>query len=865
MSNRNDGHRGPSAGDTELLADVSKAAEIIAPLWPLTSFVAVNPLLGLQHLTFDDATAVARRWLRARTHLTLAAFREAHAHGAVTDADLRRAIIEVDSKLASQPSLEIGGRTVDAVEIVRLDLLQGPDDKPRETAGDRVGHAGIATVRAVSQLVAAWCAVFVDEAHVPWAMPGREHGFFRAWRELAPHDRRLRRLAGPTGMQWLVQLPDRPVEALAASLETLDVAGDRVGALRAHLGRLPGWAGYARWNDEWAPPDHHRPPLRLLDLLAAQVAATAAAAHGAPAQPPPELPDEEVENDKLLEDRTAAVLSALGSTSDDPFVTSAVRGVLQQVPPPVRKSMWLEAQEGNFRDRLLGLMTRLDPGPVTERPDVQAAFCIDARSEGLRRHLEACGPYDTIGFAGFFGVPVRWRALGSTESHARCPVLLKPEHEVAEQPLAPGAAAGYLTAQRATGAGQEAFHAAKGSLVGPFALAEAAGYLMGPAAAARTLAPGFVRRLKGLTARRIVPPRTRPAVEAENEDSSGLALEERVSFGKNIVRTMGLTRFAQLIVFCGHGSHNINNPHASSYDCGACGGAPGGPSARVAVAILNDPGVRAGLKEQGILVPDDTLFVAAQHDTVSDVVTVLDRQAVPDTHERVVADFERDVAVAGERLARERAGRLPGDPQKVRVRGDDWAQVRPEWGLAGNAAFVVGPRSITAGLDLACRVFLHAYDAESDDDGSALETIMTAPLVVGQWISAQYYFSAVDPDQFGAGDKTLHNPVGGIGVVLGEGGDLQVGLPAQAVGVGDRRMHEPLRLLAVIQAPLERIEAIIQRNEVLRELIGGKWITVAGRSHGDEHWSIRSPGGTWVTWSPADDSVDPTNTSLEVR
>jgi uncharacterized protein YbcC (UPF0753/DUF2309 family) len=162
-------------------------------------------------------------------------------------------------------------------------------------------------------------------------------------------------------------------------------------------------------------------------------------------------------------------------------------------------------------------------------------------------------------------------------------------------------------------------------------------------------------------------------------------------------------------------------------------------------------------------------------------------------------------------------------------------------------------------------VFLHSYDAESDGQGSALETIMTAPLVVAQWISAQYYFSAVDPDQFGAGDKTLHNPVGGIGVVLGEGGDLQVGLPAQAVGVGDRRIHEPLRLLAVIQAPLERIEAIIQRNQVLRELIGGKWITVAGRSHGDERWSIRSPGGTWATWWPADDSVDHSNASLELR
>ncbi len=871
MSNRNHDHRGESARHTELLADVSKAAEIIAPLWPLTSFVAVNPLVGLQHLPFDDATAVARRWLRARTHVTLAEFRQAHARGAITDADLRRAIIEVDGKLASQVSFEIGERTVDAVEIVRLDLLVGPDDQPPTAPG--IGRIAAETIKELNGLVAAWCAAFVDEAGVSWPMPRREHGFFRAWRELARHDRRLRRLAGPTGMQWLTRLPDRPLEALAASLDALDLDGDRVDALRGHLGRLPGWAGYARWQDEWAPPDHHRPPLRLVDLLAVQVAATAAVAHGAAAQQPaqhqnpvPEMgtpPTQVVE--KLLEHRAAAVLAALGSASDDPFVASAVRGVLQQVPPPVRSSMWLEAQEGNFRDRLLGLLTRLDPGAVTERPDVQAAFCIDARSEGLRRHLEACGPYDTFGFAGFFGVPVRWRPLGSTESQPRCPVFLTPEHEVAEQPLVPDDALGYLSAQRAANAGHEAFYAAKGSLVGPFALAEAAGYIMGPVAAARTLAPGLARRLTGLMTRRVASPQTRPAVEAEHDDSSGLALEERASFAEAIIRTMGLTRFARLIVLCGHGSNNVNNPHASSYDCGACGGAPGGPSARVAVAILNDHGARSGLKERGIMVPDDTRFVAAQHDTVSDVVTVLDREAVPDSHEQLVAAFERDVAVAGERLARERAGRLPGDPGKVRVRGRDWAQVRPEWGLAGNAAFVVGPRSITAELDLACRVFLHSYDAEGDRDGDALETILTAPLVVAQWISAQYYFSSVDPDQFGAGDKTLHNPVGGIGVVLGEGGDLQVGLPAQAVAVGERRMHEPLRLLAVVQAPLERTEAIIQRNQVLQELLGGKWITMAGRSHGDEHWSIRSPGGTWMTWCPADDGVDHANASLELR
>ena len=324
MSSGTDGHRGPSDRHTELLAEISEAAQIIAPLWPLTSFVAVNPLLNLQHRSFDDATAVARRWLRARTHLTLASFREVYERGVITDADLRRAIVEVDPKLASEPGVLIGERMVDAVEIVRLDLLTGPDDKPRETAGDRVGNTDVATVRAATQIVAAWCAVFVDEAGVAWPMPGREHGFFHAWRGLAPHDRRLRRLAGPAGMKWLAGLPDRPLDALAASLDELGVHGNHVDALREHLGRLPGWAGYARWNDEWAGPAHDdRPRLRLVDLLAVQVAASAAAAHGT--VPQKQLPDQDGMEEKLLDQRASAVVAALGSAANDPAVTAATR------------------------------------------------------------------------------------------------------------------------------------------------------------------------------------------------------------------------------------------------------------------------------------------------------------------------------------------------------------------------------------------------------------------------------------------------------------------------------------------------------------------------------------------------------------
>jgi uncharacterized protein YbcC (UPF0753/DUF2309 family) len=170
---------------------------------------------------------------------------------------------------------------------------------------------------------------------------------------------------------------------------------------------------------------------------------------------------------------------------------------------------------------------------------------------------------------------------------------------------------------------------------------------------------------------------------------------------------------------------------------------------------------------------------------------------------------------------------------------------------------VVGPRSITAGLDLGGRSFLHSYDDAADTEGTALETILTAPMVVAHWINAQYFFSTVDPGHFGAGDKTLHNPVAGIGVLEGAGGDLRSGLAWQSVGFGDEEYHEPLRLLTVVQAPMERVESVIGRNSILQQLFDGSWVHLVAREHESGPWYRRMPGGMW--------KLEPRETLVDVR
>jgi hypothetical protein len=248
--------------------------------------------------------------------------------------------------------------------------------------------------------------------------------------------------------------------------------------------------------------------------------------------------------------------------------------------------------------------------------------------------------------------------------------------------------------------------------------------------------------------------------------------------------------------------------------------------------MANHPIVRELVARSGLRIPRDVVFVGAYHNTCDDSMTYYDLDRLPSTHRD---DFQHASAMleeARKRNAHERCRRFETAPldlslddavRHVEGRAEDLSQVRPEYGHATNALCFVGQRQWSRGLFLDRRAFLQSYDPQQDDAQLTILTrVLHAVVPVCAGINLEYYFSYVDPTGYGCGTKLPHNITSLLGVMNGAASDLRPGLPWQMVEI-----HEPVRLLLVIETTPDAMWRIIDRNPAIDRLVRGGWVQLA--------------------------------------
>ena len=882
-----------------ITAAIEAASARIVPSWPLDRLIAVNPYEG--HA--DKPIAEVRRRLDPLCGTSMlmprAWYREEWRAGRLGRADLVAAVdlwqdeaaakAQRSGPLPQPPSDALLDSLLAALETAGGGEPLRPSRLPLATAladGPHLPGQPVRWADLVVHQVSQHCAAWFDDGQSAWR-PHAGAALYGSWRERIAFDRGLPSNHGRLGIRGCAAaLPSDPRVVIAAVADALGIADAELESwCEALLLDVGGWAAACAYRRRHAMPatgpgmpTAADPIVELLGIRAGWEWLL-------------------LNDDPSLAERLRAAWrerahahAHASSAMDEDRVDWLLQSAIEQAySRPLCAALAAHADDPQpwFRKTAASVGGQVGDAPSARTPAVQALFCIDVRSEPFRRALEAADPaIRTYGFAGFFGVPVAHVPLGTQVASPRVPGLLSAalcvtqtlgstvEGAVAADPLL-----GALRQRRLQG--QRRWATLRSAAASTFGFVESIGLSYAGKLLKDSL-PSAARQGRwednGLRPDEAAKLRLRLAGTAEacaahgadGGDDVAPAGMDGVELASRILAVLGAiglqAPLAPLLLIAGHGSQTRNNAHAAGLDCGACGGHTGEVNARLLAGLLNDTQVRAGLAARGTAIPEGTWFIAGLHHTTTDEVTLFEDTALPASHAGAVARLSAQLHAAGDAAREARApsvspGLAGAAPSRLlhelRVRGNDWAQTRPEWGLAGNAAFIAAPRARTARLDLKGRAFLHDYHWADDPDLAVLELIMIAPLVVANWINLQYYASTVDPVRYGSGNKLLHNVVGGnIGVFEGNGGDLRIGLPWQSVHDGERFRHVPLRLHALIEAPAAAIDTILSRQPHVRALIEHGWMHLLRLP--ERGAPQRYLSGTWVAEGPRPMAADQT-------
>ncbi|WP_442512023.1 DUF2309 domain-containing protein [Novipirellula sp. SH528] len=722
----------------------------------------------------------------------------------------------------------------------------------------------------VNEVLIRFCGAFLDQGLADWSLPERELGFAKSFAALYRNPMTIKP-AWIDGLQnelkEVVNSTFDPIESIANSLSALGIKPDQFEQkIELTLLALRGWAGMiwqmessAPWLPKPAPSGTLNEYLAIRLLLERHAIADLGRRRFGTSDLDQihSLARRQWKRDTgpSTEQRCYAVfqLAQAGGWIPEQLINMSKpqwKCLIQEIElfsSTERRRILHIAYERHYQIATLDAVATHSQRRVAlqrskdKRPAFIAIFCIDDREESFRRHLEEVDPEcETASAAGFFAVAMYYQGADHAHFRPLCPNIITPKHYVLEEPTFSTVTSSERRAHRRRQIGRmtHQVHASSRTMVGGWVTGVFGAIATFPMVA-RIMAPRLTSQIRKSFGTFVRPPATelhleRTAAEpGADPESLGYSLEEMSGIVVRILQDIGEVKdFPPIMIFFGHGSSSLNNPHESAYNCGACSGGRGGPNARAFAMMANDPRVRKLTAARGIEIPDEVRFVGAYHNTCDDSVEYYDLDLLPRTHRPLFRRIEQCVNETRARVAHERSRKFESAPldltprealEHVEQRAEDLSEARPEYNHATNALTFVGRREWSRGLFLDRRVFLTSYDPSIDDEEvSILKRILGAAIPVCAGINLEYYFSTVDNEGYGCGSKLPHNVSSMIGVMTGASSDLRPGLSQQMVEI-----HEAMRMLFLIETTPEKMELVMDSSPGIAKLVKGRWVELA--------------------------------------
>lgn len=791
---------------------------------PIKDFIHHNTLHSVQHYPFHKGVAVAAKIFGARSYLPLDDYQSLYSKGRITQNALDWALAR--SGLVGDAQEKLAERLFEKDAHSHYPPLSIANNGIRTAL---LTHLEIDLNARVHPVLFRLLSNYLDQGISRWTMPKNGERFWgcilrlvhNSFLPLYPfHDSHIREL--------LLETPDK---VIATCLDK--IVGDEslyeqylLEVLLAH----PGWSGMVSMIEQ-APHILLVPRLiSLKELIAVELVC-------------------ELAFIQKKKGEGFSKISKLPTLASIPRLDS----VANSAKVPVRLKVWHEAMEWALHTELLTALKNQQKQPVPDTAStmkMQAFFCIDDRECSIRRHLESLNPsIETFGAAGFFGIDFLYQGLDDAYPVAQCPVVITPNHLIMESGTAPKPKDSDLSNM----------HFTSHSMLRGWLFTQTLGLGYAVRLAWNVFRPSAqLPKIKSLSEVKVhsklhlLRESDTPTKEGYLLGFSFTEMADRVG---GLLTNIGLTdNFAALVVIVAHGSSSVNNPHFAAYDCGACSGKPGSPNARAFAWMANHESVRKILRERGIDIPTNTRFIAALHNTSRDEITYFDAELHETFAFKELDAFKATMEQALELNAQERCRWFELSPkahdkshQHVRARASSIFEPRPEYNHSNNLYCVIGKRELTRDLFLDRRCFLHSYAPETDALGGILVKILGAIIPVCGGINLEYLFSRIDNSVYGAGTKLPHNVIGLLGVANGVEGDLRTGLPQQMIEV-----HEPSRLLIVIEQTPEIIDKALAKIGNLKEWLDNDWIRLVSCRPSDRELFLYSATGWQVVDLPAE-------------